>query len=303
MNSRQLEYVVAVCDTMSFSEAAKKLYVSQPSLSQYIKKVEKEIGAEIFVRTTPLKLTYEGEIFVRFARTVLSEERFLELEMADINENRIGQINIGAGPLNSSIVLPHVLERFVKGNPNVEINIVETMESDLLAALDAGQVDMILTVMNQISSDAYVVEEVSREQYVLVIPKQLDPFSKDYEKRLDKGDIPEINISDCRDIPYIMQSQAMPAHEIFEGLCRSEGFSPRSNITCKNINTAIKLAYEGIAACFAPSSIIDVLPKYMHCYKVKGAGDNRIIKVIYRKSMRLSKLQEDFIKDIKAYYS
>ena len=58
MNTRQMQYVIAVAETRSFSEAAAKLMISQPSLSQYISKLEEEIGAQIFERTVPLKITY-----------------------------------------------------------------------------------------------------------------------------------------------------------------------------------------------------------------------------------------------------
>lgn len=71
MNTNQLKYVVTVADEMSFSRAAQKLYISQPSLSQSIQLLEKELGVLIFSRK-PLKLTYAGEIFIDWAKKVLS---------------------------------------------------------------------------------------------------------------------------------------------------------------------------------------------------------------------------------------
>lgn len=305
MNSRQLEYVLTVSETLSFSEAAKQLYVSQPSLSQYIKKVEAEIGADIFVRTTPLKLTYEGEIFVRYAKTVLEEEKQLALEMADISENRSGEIKIGAGPLNSSVVLPSILDNIISRYPNLKIIITEAGETELVELLDTGEVDIVLTVMNLQPSETQVVEEVAREQYVLVVPTSLDPYVGEYKVKEIKSseDLPVININECRNLPYIMQNQSMPAHIIFEDLCRNNGFVPQTKVTCKNINTAVQLAKKGIGACFIPFSVVAELPrKYFHCYRVEGNGAGRIVKTIYRKSMRLTKMQEDLLAEIRNFY-
>lgn len=305
MNSRQLEYVLAVSETMSFSEAAKQLYVSQPSLSQYVKKVEAEIGAEIFVRTTPLKLTYEGEIFVRYAKTVLNEEKQLALEMADINENRGGELKIGAGPLNSSVILPSILSPIINQYPGIQINITEAGETELMELLETGEVDIVLTVMSVQSSDARVVEEVAREQYVLVVPIALDVSTREYPNKTMKSpeELPTIPISEYKELPYIMQRQSMPANIIFEDLCRSNGFMPQTKVICKNVNTAVQLAKRGIGACFIPFSVVTELPqKYFHCYRIEGNKADRVIKTVYRKSMKLTIIQQDVLARIRNFY-
>lgn len=305
MNIRQLEYVVAVYDTLSFSEAAKQLYVSQPSLSQYVKKIEKEIGTEIFMRTTPLKPTYQGEIFVRYAKHVLEEQRQFEIMMNDIAENKAGSIELGAGPLNSSTVVPRLTEAFIREYPEVEINICEEKEEGLIELLDSGEVDIILTVMDPPVDSNYVIEEVAREQYILAIPEQLDPFHTPCGKRKDwkSTDIPPIDIKACREIPYIMQTNMMPAHIIFENLCRGQGFIPKSKVICKNVNTAVAFARTGVGACFVPFSIVNEVREGLNYYKIAGNEENRIIRVIYRKSMALSRIQEAYVEKVREYFS
>ena len=72
MNTRQLQYILMIASTGSFSEAAKRLYVSQPSLSQYVHKLETELGVNLFERTNPLRLTYAGEVYVEAAKGILA---------------------------------------------------------------------------------------------------------------------------------------------------------------------------------------------------------------------------------------
>ncbi|MCQ2522811.1 MAG: LysR family transcriptional regulator [Lachnospiraceae bacterium] len=305
MNTRQLEYIVDVSDTLSFSESAKRLFVSQPSLSQYVKKIEKELGADLFVRTTPLKLTYEGEIFIRYAKKVLEEENFLQAEMSDISLNNIGMINVGAGPLNSANVLPLVISEFSKKNPKVEINVIEYAETELLPALDRGEMDILLTVVNPQLSENYRIEEMAREEYVLAIPAQMDPNKDTYlaKEGMRVKDFPIINVNECKNLPYIMQTNMMPAHIIFDNLCRKEGFIPTVKTRCKNIYTAIKLAATGLGACFIPSSVVDTVNYDLHFYRIEGNDSDRVVKLVYRKSMNLSPIQKEFVDLISKYYS
>ncbi len=305
MNTRQLEYVVAVYETRSFSEAAKQLYVSQPSLSQYVKKIEQEIGTEIFVRTTPLKLTYQGEIFVRYAKRVLEEEKQLEAVMNDISANRTGCINLGAGPLNSSTVVPRLTADFIREYPDVEINICEEQEEGLAELLDSGETDFILTVMEPPVDSNYVIEEVAREQYVLAIPAGLDvvndPRASGKVKKYQE--IPSLHIGVCRKIPYIMQADRMPAHVIFENLCREEGFVPKAKVICRNINTAVAFAQTGAGACFVPFGTVKERETGLNCYRVEGDDSDRVIRLIYRKSMALSQLQKAYMEKVRAYFA
>lgn len=74
MNTRQLQYVLTVAEERSFSAAAEKLMISQPSLSQFMQKLEGELGANLFERTVPLSLTQAGELYVQMARKMLVEE-------------------------------------------------------------------------------------------------------------------------------------------------------------------------------------------------------------------------------------
>lgn len=85
MDFRDLQYVIAVADCGSITEAAKKLYISQPSLSYIISKIEQDIGVQLFYRKNyPLTLTYAGEKYVDTARTILRLNDNLRRELVDI---------------------------------------------------------------------------------------------------------------------------------------------------------------------------------------------------------------------------
>ena len=99
MDFRELTYITAVADEHSVTEAAKRLYISQPSLSYIISKAEQELGVKLFDRkTNPLTLTYAGEIYVERAREILRIRDNMRRELTDIGHGQKGRINIGFSP-------------------------------------------------------------------------------------------------------------------------------------------------------------------------------------------------------------
>ena len=96
MDFRELTYITAVAEERSVTEAAKRLYISQPSLSYIISKVEQDLGVRLFDRkTNPLSLTYAGEIYVEHAREILRIRDNMRRELTDIGHGQKGRINIG----------------------------------------------------------------------------------------------------------------------------------------------------------------------------------------------------------------
>ena len=132
MKLRQFKYMIMVAEEKSFSRAAEKLFIAQPYLSQYIQKIEKEIGVKLFDRScTPLKLTYAGEQFAKKARQILQLDSNLLQQMKDFTEERRGQITLGISPVRGAYILPIVLPAFRDRFPQVEISLYEGTSANL----------------------------------------------------------------------------------------------------------------------------------------------------------------------------
>ena len=110
-----MRYVYEVYKEMSFSRAAKNLYISQPSLSTAVKKVEDRIGFPIFDRSTsPIQLTELGREYIRAAETILDVENGFRSYVDDLSGMRNGSLTIGATNLFASYFLPPQLARFIQ---------------------------------------------------------------------------------------------------------------------------------------------------------------------------------------------
>src|SRR3546814_909345 len=103
MEFRQLKYAVQIAEERNFSRAAEKLHIAQPSLSQQLSKLEKEIGVLLFYRNTnSVELTHAGTLFVEKAQAILDMTEQLKQEMDDLSLMRRGKLIIGSLPITGS---------------------------------------------------------------------------------------------------------------------------------------------------------------------------------------------------------
>ncbi len=120
MNLRQIEYIMAVLREGSITAASKKLYLSQPALSQAIKQVEADLGVAIFDRTTdPISLTYAGRRYVEAAQRILDIDRNLRTELAESAGEIHGHFRLGLSKQRGLQILPLVVPEFARRYPYV----------------------------------------------------------------------------------------------------------------------------------------------------------------------------------------
>lgn len=155
--------VLQVAKDGTFSAAAKHLYISQPSLSQCIKKVETELGVRLFDRSqTPLALTTAGEIYVRQAKEILRIRQALVQEVADLSELRTGSLTIGSSRTRSACFLIDPLVAFHRQYPGIQLAIKEAPVRTLEEYAAAGTVDFALLYDSSLRADFDSVEALPR---------------------------------------------------------------------------------------------------------------------------------------------
>ncbi|WP_066713689.1 selenium metabolism-associated LysR family transcriptional regulator [Clostridium sp. Marseille-P299] len=167
MDFRQLEAFIAVVDLKSFSKAAEKLYLTQPTVSAHIRTLEKELGTTLIARTTKLfQMTYEGERFYRYAK------RLVELKDAalqDINMESKKIIRLGASTIPSTYLLPQLLPAFRKKQPNVYFDVRQGDSSFVEERILDGTLDIGLIGTMPRSSECHF-EVFCQDELVIATP-------------------------------------------------------------------------------------------------------------------------------------
>ena len=139
MNLKQALYIQTIAREGNITAAAKKLYVSQPSLSQMVRQVESEYGVTLFDRTvSPLRLTYAGEKYLQAAKTMLAANERLENELREIRQENSGLLRLGISVQRAIQILPVALPWFTMQYPKVSVELREEGSAKLEELLEAG---------------------------------------------------------------------------------------------------------------------------------------------------------------------
>ena len=200
MDFREFQYVITIADCRSITEAAKQLYISQPSLSYALAKIEKEIGLKLFDRSKqPLTLTDAGQYYVTVARQFLRDKSNFQSHLADLKNGANGSISLGIPAERSGYMLPPVLPQFRQEFPGSSFYIQEASTTELFSLLRNNKVSFIVVPFNKEDLPAHLTAEyIYPEDLILVAGKSM--FSPDMfldrERRL-------IDLKKCADIPFI----------------------------------------------------------------------------------------------------
>lgn len=300
MNKRQMQYVLAVSEARSFSEAASMLMVSQPSISQYVSKLEEEIGVQIFERSVPLKLTYAGELYVKTARKILKEEEELEERLRDLRGEMSGKIKIGSGFLNVVSMLPGLIALFRESFPNAQVEIVEDTEPNLKYLVDEGKLDIVVAT-NRFDNAAYERMLLCEEDYIFAVPKHFGKVIKDEAE--DNSEFHTLDITALEKIPIIRLQPNTFMRELIDSLYDTNHIKPISTIDCTTALAAYNMVKAGVGATIISYSTykMDHSDSVYYC-TVKEINQKRQIFFVYNKAKYLSDLTKEFIRIGQDYY-
>ncbi len=171
MELRQLVYFEAVVRCGGFTRAAESLRIAQPAISAQVQRLEAELGVVLLTRTTRrVALTAAGELFLIRARRVLGELDAARYEIAELTAVLRGHVILGTAPVLGSIDLPHALTAFHTRYPGVSLAMRTGLIAELITALDAGDIDMVLGPIHPDLATCYVTEVLAEEQLVLITP-------------------------------------------------------------------------------------------------------------------------------------
>jgi LysR family transcriptional regulator, hydrogen peroxide-inducible genes activator len=187
MNLQQFEYIVAVDNQRHFARAAGKSFVTQPTLSMMIHKLEEELGVKIFDRSRqPVVPTRDGEEIIKHARSILKQVNEMKDYANELKGEISGELRLGIIPTLAPYLLPYFLTSFHKKNPRLRIFVREIITDDIMLSLQTGELDigLLATPVNDpmteeipLFYEEFMVyaskgEKLPQKKYML--PKQID---------------------------------------------------------------------------------------------------------------------------------
>lgn len=264
MEFRELTNILTIAEEGSLSKAAEKLFVSQSSLSQFLKSYEASIGCSLFVRTsTGMRPTEAGERVLEAAHQIVAIGNNLQNELWDIANLSTGKVSLGLTPFRGSFVLPDILPAFYARYPQITIHTVEANTQTLEDHLLRGIIDVALLTYPLINKklpteDAYEEEvylAVNKDSHVLELAKYDTETGRTY-----------VDFEDVMHEPFILLSKGQRLFTLAESQFDQYGCKPHVIQKTQNPETSIRLAEQGLGLAFMAGSYIH--PIYNGSYKL-----------------------------------
>jgi len=255
MNFSSMDYFVVLARERSFTRAAEQLHITQQSLSAHIAGLEKELGCQLLVRSVPLKLTYAGEVFLRYAADFQSAQTAMQREFSDISRNQKGVLRVGAAATRGHSLLPPAISRFQELYPRIRVELTEAANDVLCQRLQQGRLDLAIADFPP-SLPGVQLRDLYREETVLYIHRRL--FASVYgdeaprrEQQFRSGDFSALG--EC---PFVMGSPEDIDGRIGRSFLQSAGVGqPEIRAVSHNVGMLLALCSRGIGACFCPGNL------------------------------------------------
>lgn len=302
---RKYEYVYMLYQEGSFTRAAEKLFISQPSLSVAVQNVEKELGAVLFERTgSGVRPTEAGMAYISAVQRVMQIEKELKDKILDLNGLEAGHITVGGSNYLSSYVLPRVINAFSTQYPKVKVELVEANSHTLLEMLHQDQVDIIVDNYDDPEDTAYPLVE---EQILLCVPKRYS-INRGLETcRIRPDDIysgtvvldtvPCVPMEAFQDEKFILLK---PENDMFrraKGIFEKNHLDPEVVFSVDQLNIAYAMSASGNGLTF----VTDTFFKYgrfrddVHLYR-PGPNCNRKLYIAHRRNKYCTRAMTAFIR-------
>ena len=252
MNTKQLKYVLVLADKGTFSRAAEALGISQPSLSQYIKKIESQIGAQLFDRTNgDVRLTDAGRVYIEAGRKILDLEHQMEARFSDIVAMKTGSLIVGVSPFRAAAMMPAIAGRFQQLYPGMHLVVREGMTAEVLERMEHGEYDLCLTIL-PVDKRLFTYEKVMEEEMVLAVPATGPKFNAETVEGRKYAAI------DAREIDgqgFVTLTEAQFMNRALENLCADHHLTIFKAAEVNSLETQIAMVRAGIGMALVPTGI------------------------------------------------
>lgn len=275
MTITQLQYVLAVAEYRNFTLAAEKCFVTQPTLSMQIQKVEEELGILIFDRSKkPIQLTEIGQKIVTQAKSIVNEAGRIK-DIVDQEKGFIGgEFRLGIIPTVMPTLLPMFLNNFIKKYPKVKLMIEELNTQEIITRLNNGHLDAAIAA-TPLGEEKIKEVVLYYEPFVAYIPENNSNFAKK-----------EIEITDLNPDEILLLRDGHCFRDGVLNICNIPTTNNKFMIESGSFEMLIKLADEGLGTTLLPYlHTLDLKDKDQQKLKhFKDPKPSREVSLIYPKS-------------------
>lgn len=304
-----MEYVYAVYQEKSFSKAARRLFISQPSLSASVKREEQSVGYPIFDRSTkPLSLTEPGQRYIETVERILAMQNDFSEYLNDWGNLKTGNLTLGGSSLYSSWVLPQLMGEFTRKYPQVSLELIEESTAKLVHMLQGGEIDLVVD-NKELDPEIFERKFYRKEYLLLAVPahlsinQELKPFQISREQIRDltflKPEVAPVDLRKFSDESFILLKPVNDTRTRAMEICKQYGFVPRMIFELDQQMTSYNITCSGMGISFISDTLISRMPPFADVvfYKLGEEKSVRNVYFYWKRGRYLNKIMEEFLKE------
>lgn len=251
MDLRQLRYFSVLAETLNFHRAAERLNISQPPLTVAIRKLEAELGAQLFERgTRGVRLTAAGKAALDPAREALAQAQMVRDAVLQGGKGELGRLRVGFVGSAVSERLPRVITAYRQQFPRVELDLEETTSAEIVEALEARHLDVGLVRLPVMRRVALTLEVIEDDELVAAVPA-------DHVLGRRKS----IALAELASQPFIIHGPVSVLHTTTILACQKAGFVPRVAQEATQVQTILSLVQSGLGVGLVPARMARFAPE------------------------------------------
>lgn len=273
MDIRRLQYFVAVAEEMNFSRAADRLFITQPGLSQQVRRLERELGATLFDRTTRnVALTDAGHVLLADARSVLNGIAAAKANVQRTVAGETGSLRVGFVSSSALTVVPLFVQRLKAQWPNVHIVLTEMTTERQLEALRSGELDIGL-VREMEPTDELTSAALSTERLHIAIPSGHPIAAKE-----------SVLLEDLADQEFVVfpRDAAPKLFDHIDLLCTQAGFKLQIAQEALQFSTILGLVASGAGIGIVPESLLSLRLAGLTYLPIEDEGARSVLSITCR---------------------
>ena len=302
-------YIYQVYCEGSFSKAAQKLYVTQPTLSLAIQRVEQQLQMPLFDRSSrPLALTDAGRAYIDTLEQEVQLRQDLHRQLEDIRNRNTGCVRLGGSHYINAYILPELLSSFQAQYPGIQIELCENDSVTLAQMLTDKQVDLTFSCNTNFIGD-FNNFPAFYDHILLAVPRHWDLSDDLRHLALTAADIiagkhlseacPSVDLQSFREYPFILLKEGNNLHERCHSMFQDAGFSPLIKMELSQLVTAYRMAQHNIGITFVSDRLVESSDQSLCFFKLDHSLANRHFFLLMPKNMYISHATRTFVDHVR----
>lgn len=292
MELRSLRYLLAVAEEGHFTRAAERCFVSQPALSQQIRKLEEELGEVLLDRsTTPVRLTAAGEVVVAHARRMLAELEAMRVALDELRGLQRGNLTVGAVQTVQAYLIPYAVARFTRRYPGVRLQVLELPADEVEAGVLEGRFHLGLSFVPP-GQEGLEAIPLFEEELVLVVPS-------DHALAAQQVVSPEM----LAQTPLALLPTTYCTRRLWDRWAQQAGLKPKVNLELNTIEGLLHVTRElGVATVLPALTLRLEAARKLRAVRLPAPSPRRTVGVVRRRGAYVCRAAQAFEDVLRAWH-